>query len=202
MATIRVDKNGNAIGKSGNDTVFGDNRDNAIGGQGGNDVLYGRSGRDVIVGGAGNDRVYGDGGNDALAGSNGNDTLYGGSGNDILAGSQGHDTLVGGAGSDFFAFDMRPSTNDIDVIDDFGVKADTILLYKKFFKVAADSTGFIKSSALWIGSAAHDSDDRLVYDNTTGALFYDPDGIGAKAAVQFAQLDANLKLTRKDFLML
>ena len=109
---------------------------------------------------------------------------------------------MGGAGSDFFTFDMRPSINDIDTIDDYSVKADTILLYKKFFKVAADSTGFIKSSAFWIGSAAHDSDDRLIYDNATGALYYDPDGIGARAAVQFAQLDANLNLTRKDFLML
>ena len=202
MATIRVNQAGNGIGRAGNDIVLGDNRDNVIGGQGGNDVLYGQGGHDVIVGGAGNDKLYGGNGNDALAGSSGNDTLYGGSGNDILAGSQGHDTLVGGAGSDFFAFDMRPSINNIDTIDDFSVKADTILLDKKVFKVSADSTGFIKSSAIWIGSAAHDSDDRIIYDNFTGALYYDPDGIGAKAAVQFAQLDANLKLTHKDFLML
>jgi Ca2+-binding RTX toxin-like protein len=184
MPTYRVNSKGIAVGKSGNDLVYGNNKDNVLVGAGGDDILRGRGGIDIIDAG------------------NGNDTLFGESGNDMLSGGYGLDTLVGGSGSDFFGFDTRPSINNIDVVDDFSVRYDTILLYKKLFKVSAASKGVIKSSAFWTGSAAHDSNDRLVYDNATGALYYDPDGTGAKAAVQFAQLDANLKLTHKDFVML
>jgi Ca2+-binding RTX toxin-like protein len=184
MATIRVNSKGVAVGKSGNDTVYGNNKTNVLGGAGGNDVLYGRGGGDIMDGGAGNDTLYGEGGND------------------ILVGGLGQDTLIGGAGYDFFGFDTRPSSSNIDVIDDFNVRYDSILLTKKIFKVAADSKGYIKSSAFWTGSSAHDANDRIFYNNNTGAVYYDADGTGAKTAVQFAQLDANLKLTYKDFGML
>jgi Ca2+-binding RTX toxin-like protein len=36
--------------------------------------------------------------------------------------------------------------------------------------------------------AGHDSDDRLIYDTSTGALYYDADGSGSKKAVQIAVL--------------
>jgi Ca2+-binding RTX toxin-like protein len=47
--------------------------------------------------------------------------------------------------------------------------------------------------------AAQDADDRIIYDTGTGKLFYDFDGSGAGAAVQFAQLAAGLALTNADF---
>jgi Ca2+-binding RTX toxin-like protein len=181
MATRRVDSKGVAIGTSGSDRVYGDGRENILGGAGGNDTLWGRGGGDIIDGGSGNDKLYGE------------------AGNDILVGGTGRDTLVGGRGYDYFGFDTRPSASNIDVIDDFSAKYDSILLSKKFFKVSADSKGYIRSSAFWTGSGAHDSNDRIIYDKATGAVYYDADGTGPKAAVQFAQLDANLKLTYKDF---
>ncbi|MBM1173334.1 calcium-binding protein [Microvirga arabica] len=181
MATKRVNSKGVAMGTSGSDKVYGDSRGNVLGGAGGNDTLWGRGGGDVIDGGSGNDKLYGEGGND------------------ILAGGLGQDTLVGGSGYDFFGFDTKPSSSNIDVIDDFSVKYDSILLDKKIFKVSADSKGYIRSSAFWTGSEAHDSSDRIIYDKGTGALYYDADGTGSKTAVQFAQLDANLRLTYKDF---
>jgi Ca2+-binding RTX toxin-like protein len=181
MATMRVNSKGVAIGTSGSDQVYGNSRDNVLGGAGGNDTLWGRGGIDIIDGGSGNDKLYGEGGND------------------ILIGGLGQDTLVGGSGYDFFGFDTRLSSSNIDVIDDFSVKLDSILLDKKIFKVSADSKGYIRSSAFWTGSAAHDSSDRIIHDKITGALYYDADGTGSKAAVQFAQLDANLSLTYKDF---
>ncbi len=129
MPTYRVNSKGIAVGKSGNDLVYGNNKDNVLVGAGGDDILRGRGGIDIIDAG------------------NGNDTLFGESGNDMLSGGYGLDTLVGGSGSDFFAFDTRPSINNIDVVDDFSVKYDTILLYKKLFKVSADSKGVMSSPA-------------------------------------------------------
>ena len=75
------------------------------------------------------------------------------------------------------------------------------MLWKGIFKVPASSKGVMSSGAFWIGSQAHDANDRIIYDSSTGALSYDPDGTGSKAAVQFATLGANLKMTYKDFLV-
>ena len=43
--------------------------------------------------------------------------------------------------------------------------------------------------------------DRIIYDSSTGALSYDPDGTGSAAAVQFAELSPDLALTYRDFLI-
>ena len=52
---------------------------------------------------------------------------------------------------------------------------------------------FYKSAA----GAAHDADDRIVYDTDNGGLSYDADGSGQVEAIQFARLDANLNLRRR-----
>ena len=57
----------------------------------------------------------------------------------------------------------------------------------------------MSSSAFYVGAAAHDSTDRIIYDSNTGALSYDPDGTGSAAAVQFAELEPGLALTYRDF---
>jgi Ca2+-binding RTX toxin-like protein len=46
----------------------------------------------------------------------------------------------------------------------------------------------LKAAAFFIGTVAHDADDRIVYNKATGALFFDVDGSGAHAAIQFATL--------------
>jgi Ca2+-binding RTX toxin-like protein len=43
------------------------------------------------------------------------------------------------------------------------------------------------------GSAAHDANDRVIYNPKNGALSYDPDGIGAAHAVKIAPLPKKLK---------
>jgi serralysin len=50
-----------------------------------------------------------------------------------------------------------------------------------------------------MGSAAGDADDRVVYNNATGQLFYDADGNGAGAAVLFATLQGHPALAASDF---
>jgi len=49
------------------------------------------------------------------------------------------------------------------------------------------------------GSAAHDADDRILYDQSGGALSYDADGTGVLAAVQFAVLSGTPVLLYSDF---
>jgi Ca2+-binding RTX toxin-like protein len=181
MPGTKLDQNGNAVGTSRADLISGNSKSNILGGLGGNDTLRGLGGADIIDAGAGNDRIYGDGGND------------------LLSGGLGRDTMTGGAGYDFFAFESRLSKSAIDTVTDFSVKYDTIMLWKGIFKVAASSNGLISSAAFWAGSKAHDRSDRIIYDKSTGALSYDPDGTGAKAAQQIATLDKNLKMTHKDF---
>jgi Ca2+-binding RTX toxin-like protein len=48
-------------------------------------------------------------------------------------------------------------------------------------------------------AAAGDRSDAITYNTTTDALYYDPDGTGAKAAVQFATLTGLPALGAEDF---
>ncbi|WP_114945451.1 M10 family metallopeptidase C-terminal domain-containing protein [Microvirga calopogonii] len=133
------------------------------------------------------------------------DPLVGDGGNDRLSGGLGNDTLTGGAGADIFVFDAKlAKTNtlnkkqNLDRILDFVVADDTIHLAKSVFAKIAKK-GVLKKGEFFVGSAAHDRDDRVIYNKKTGALFYDPDGTGAKEAIQVATLPKNLKLTNLDF---
>jgi serralysin len=61
------------------------------------------------------------------------------------------------------------------------------------------ANGVLAASAFHIGAAAADALDRIIYNSTTGALSFDADGVGGAAAVQFADLSANLAMTNGDF---
>jgi Ca2+-binding RTX toxin-like protein len=61
--------------------------------------------------------------------------------------------------------------------------------------------GNISAGEFVIGTAAQDANDRIIYDSNTGALFYDNDGVGGNAQVQFATLSPGLGLTNLDFLV-
>ena len=54
----------------------------------------------------------------------------------------------------------------------------------------------------FIGSAAHDADDRIIYNSANGALIYDSNGNVANGATQFATLSAGLGLTNADFFVI
>ena len=64
---------------------------------------------------------------------------------------------------------------------------------------AAGALGTLTANAFFSGSAAHDADDRIIYDSSTGNLYYDPDGNGVAAQVLFAHLGTGLALTNADF---
>jgi len=61
------------------------------------------------------------------------------------------------------------------------------------------ATGKLKAGAYWIGTKAHDRDDRVVYDSKTGYLDYDYDGSRSGKAVAFAKLKPGLKMSSAGF---
>jgi Ca2+-binding RTX toxin-like protein len=182
-----------------NDTLNGgDGADTLLGGTG-NDSLLGAAGSDSLDGGENNDTLDGGAAADVLLGGNGNDSLIGGGGNDTLTGGAGTDTLNGGAGNDTLVLD----NTSIDVIQSFAVVDDTFRLSKSLFPAltqVANTT--LIGAAFWSGTAAHDTDDRIIYNPTSGALWYDADGNGVGAAVQIATLTGLAgALTQADFMV-
>ena len=161
--------------------------------------LTGNAKTNILLGHAGKNSLKGMNGNDILEGRLGSDQLDGGAGNDKLYGGLGSDKLTGGAGRDTFYFDTVLGGN-VDKIVSFSTKDDRIALDRDIFTLLTGSK--LSSSAFYIGSRAKDAGDLIVYNKSTGALSYDVDGSGAAAAVKFATLDKNLKLTASDFILI
>jgi len=101
-------------------------------------------------------------------------SLSGHDGADMLDGGAGNDKLLGGDGADSFRFSLAPAAGNIDLIKDFQTAVD---------KIALDAGVFTAGLA------------AVSYDAATGALYYDEDGAGGAAAVQFATLGATIHPT-------
>lgn len=207
-------------GGSGNDTLEGRDGADTINGDIGADRLTGGLGTDTLDGGDDADTLYGDVGADSLVGGLGADTLDGGDdadtivgdvGDDRLVGGLGADTLDGGVGLDVFVFNSavaKKKNQNIDKIVGFNVKDDAVHLENAIFKKLGNKGSEMKpaqlsKAAFWIGNKAHDANDRIIYDKKKGALLYDEDGTGSKAAIQIAILDRNIKkISEKDFFII
>lgn len=124
--------------------------------------------------------------------------IIGNAGNNIIDGKGGNDVLTGGAGMDKFAFTSALGVN-IDKITDFSVVNDTITLDDAVFNGLA--IGNLQTGAFNNGAAATQADDRIIYDPATGKLYFDADGVGGAAAVQFATIGTGLAITAADFLV-
>jgi Ca2+-binding RTX toxin-like protein len=122
--------------------------------------------------------------NDTLIGGMGRDTLLGGVGDDFLAGGVGLDTLTGGDGSDTFRFGGNTET---DRITDFVSGTDRIELDSKLFK--AITVGTLGTAGFLLGTAATTAAQRLIYDQSKGALYYDADGSGRVAPILIGSFD-------------
>jgi Ca2+-binding RTX toxin-like protein len=133
----------------------------------------------------------------------GADTLLGGAGSDLLDGGLAADRLTGGVGEDSFRFSTALGNGNIDHITDFNVAQDSILLDNLIF-AALGANGALALGAFFKSATgvAQDADDRIIYDTDNGGLFYDADGAGQTAAIQFAQLGANLSLSSSDFIII
>ncbi len=182
-------------GGDGADEMYGRQNNDTLNGDAGTDTLYGGDGDDTLNGGGDNDLLDAGNGVDTLNGDAGDDTLYGRNGNDRIDGGLGADTLYGGNDADTYVFSTALGGGNIDTVA-FSVVEDTIELSASIFSAFGAT---LDASELRIGSAAADADDYIIYDPTTGALYYDADGDGGGAAVQFATLGTGLALTFNDF---
>jgi len=186
-ATALVDAIKDAI-DNGNQEGFWDlvwNRPLDMVGSALDDYIRGNDFGGSILGGAGNDQLWG---------GPGNEIVKGGAGDDVIGGGRGFDQLFGGTGKDaFFVFD----TANVDVIKDFSPKDDLIELDLVAFDELGP--GFVSKSEFGIGKMAATADQHLIYDKTSGALYYDADGAGGAAQVKILQLAKGLALTAHDF---
>jgi serralysin len=164
-----------------------------------------------VMGGQFGDRITGNGadnyvyawlGDDTVNGGAGFDTLYGVDGNDVLNGGAGNDYLIGGAGADTFVFDQAPGTANADRITDFATAADKLQLDHNVMAALGATGNFASGDVRFFAgagaAAGHDADDRVVYNTSTGQLYYDDDGSGAHAAQLVATLQAGAALAATD----
>lgn len=202
------DANGDTIsgfetvyGGAGYDTLAGSAGANLMTGNDGNDSLSGGGGNDTLLGGAGADTLTGGAGADSLAGGSSSDSLDGGTSADTLIGGLGKDTMTGGTGSDVFVFDTALASTNVDTITDFSAVDDTIRLDDAVFTGLAVGTLSASAFAANLTGQATGAAERILYETDTGKLFFDVDGVGGVARVQFATISAGLTVTSADFVL-
>ncbi|MFN0190886.1 MAG: beta strand repeat-containing protein [Aestuariivirga sp.] len=216
----------NGTGNPLSNFIYGNAANNIIDGGAGADRLYGDKGNDTYIVDSAGDLIFettagAAGGTDTVqssvnhtlatnverltltSGGNINATgntlvnlMIGNTGNNFIDGKLGSDNLTGGLGMDNFVFTTALSAANVDTITDFTVVDDTLRLDNGVF--AALPLGFLAAAAFHIGAGAADASDRIIYNAATGAIYYDPDGLGGAVQIRFANLDAGLALTNAD----
>jgi|GEM_PF-1061895 len=192
--------------------------DTLIGG-GANDIFHVRSIDDVVIEEAGTGTGVADAvwayvdiarladnvenvvirGNGALdANGNGLDNMViGNNAVNVLDGLGGNDTLRGNGGPDQFVFSTAPGSGNVDHIVDFTHRGDTIMLSTGVFNNS--TAGALAADAFVNGTAALDANDRVLYDQASGRLWYDANGSAAGGKVLFAVLGNTPTLDADDF---
>lgn len=153
---------------------------------------------DTLIGGSSADVMAGYNGHDTLHGRAGDDKLNGMFGNDKIDGDLGNDRLTGGGGRDAFIFDATLGVGNVDRITDFAPKNDVIWLAHTKFSALPE--GLLKASAFHQGTEAEDRNDRIIYDEAAGRLYYDPNGsLEPDDQLLFATVAGKPAITYADF---
>ena len=206
---------------SGDDTINGfAGNDTITGGRGGNDVVNGGDGRDslsfttataaivvdFVAGTAGTtsftniEKVVTGDFNDRFTGNAAAQNLTAQRGDDTLWGAGGVDTLWGGAGADTFIFRETGAAN-ADTLGDWTSGSDTFALDNAVLTALGAEGDFVAGDArFWASStgAAHDANDRVIYNTTTRGLYYDADGSGSGAAQLIGTVQAGATIAATD----
>lgn len=128
-------------------------------------------------------------------------SLGGDAGSDSVNGGAGNDTLAGGADQDHFVFDAFGAAN-ADTVLDFGSGWDDLQFDHAAFAALGATGQFSANDARFFAAAGaaagHDADDRLIFNTSTGQLYYDDDGSGTHAAQLVATLQAGATIAATD----
>jgi serralysin len=171
----RIDATGDGVGAR----IFGG---------GGDDLIRVSDGRFFINGESGDDVIFGSGAGDTIKGGSGDDrlqnnttyqlgTLEGGSGRDTFVADNSYDEYEWGDSSTK-VLDFEASRDRIELIAFEGIGGQGVLASRFFHAGTGDDV------------VAQDRDDRIIFNRTTGDLFYDADGNGAGA--QFRVFNLNV----------
>jgi Ca2+-binding RTX toxin-like protein len=153
------------------------------------EAVVGGSAGDSLTGNFGSNNIAGGKGNDTAVGASGNDSIFGGEGNDLIGGSLGNDQLTGNAGADLFRFNSTLSTSaNLDTITDFVHASDEVQLDDAVFTALTSPWSSAQFKAAASGHVANTANQHILYDQSTGVLWYDPDGSGAGGQAAFAKL--------------
>ena len=152
-----------------------------------------------------------------LAGSNTDNTITGNAGanvlrglggSDVLDGWLGNDTLSGGTGKDFFEFTSalgKGASANVDTLLDYSRVDDTIRLSADIFAATsgAGPRNILVAEQFALSTEAAEANDRIIYNETPGTLFYDADGGSRANAVAFARIadPATADLAFSDFVV-
>lgn len=197
-------------GNEGNDQLFGNRGDDILQGDQGVDLLNGGQGIDtatyestnngiflflggevVFNDGYGNqemitniENVIGSNFNDGIGGNDGDNHLNGLNGDDLVVGRMGADILTGGEGFD--QFDYNNPLEGGDTITDFEPN-ERIRVTTDGFGGGLEE-GILSHERFVLATEALNSDQRFIYDGSTGNLFFDVDGNGVAAQQHIALL--------------
>ncbi len=137
-----------------------------------------------------------------ITAGSGKNTLFGGAGNDYLNGGNGNDTMNGGAGIDTFV--LNAPQVGVDTLIDFTTGIDKISISAGLYGGDLVAGNVLASNQLLIGTGgrATTADQRFIYKNTTGELFFDGDGsLSGLAAQKIAVFSNFSSLSNTDFLV-
>lgn len=152
-----------------------------------------------VTGGSGDDVICGDNYRNVLKGGSGDDLLQGFGGRDTIEGGLGRDTLIGGTGIDCFVFSLKTTSESADYIVDFRPSEDYIHLRsgsRDQILGTIVATSFVANST----GRATDSDHRVIYNTSTGSVFYDSDGSGKLEAVELFYVTPGVDLSYENFI--
>ena len=130
-------------------------------------------------------------------------TIIGNNEANVLQGRGGLDTLKGQLGADTFAFVDRAGSGTVDRIIDFNTNVEDegdMLLFRATYYEGL-SEGALAVDAFVLGTAAVGAEDRFIFDQSSGSLWYDEDGTGVMAQEMVAVFDNSATVGADDFVI-
>jgi VCBS repeat-containing protein len=163
-------------------------------------IITGSTGNDTInLTGTVEDLTFLAAGNDTIFAGAGNDTIFGQNGDDLIHGGDGNDLLYGMGGSNTLFFDTAlDSTLNVDRAMNFNANQDKLSLSTAVFAAVGVGSGTLAAAAFQqvntggtgdVSGLSATADARIIYDSSTGGLYYDDNGGSLADATKFAVLD-------------